>query len=86
MLPKGMCRDKEFCDVCHKEMKVDRSFLRNDETGIEVWYHCVCGNKIGYCYFNGFIEAYKNAAKRTDMPPPPHDAQWPDETEKEGKI
>ena len=58
MLPKGM-QVKEFCDNCHKEMTINRSFLREDESAVEVWYECSCGHTMGYAYFNGFIEAYK---------------------------
>ena len=68
MLPKGMTREKEYCDVCHKEMKVSHSFLRKDESAVEVWYECKCGHKIGYEYWGGFIECYKRQVDYIGQP------------------
>ena len=68
MLPKGM-NVKELCDVCHKEMEIDHSLLRSDESAVEVWYKCKhCSYEIGFAYADGFIQAYK---ERKDYPGQP---------------
>ena len=69
MLPKAMKNRKEFCDVCFKEMEINYSFLREDESAAEVWYKCSCGYKIGFAFLDKFVDMYKHQKNNFDDVP-----------------
>lgn len=59
-IPRSM-RHKEWCMICSKEMYIHSAALREDGSGVEVFYKCGCGYQLTFLYYGGFIEMFKKA-------------------------
>jgi hypothetical protein len=57
-------KDTFECEWClPKLMKLERFFLRDDESAVEVWYRCEKHGLFGLAYSGKFIENFKKQDK-----------------------